>query len=988
MLPRASGLALVACAALVGPVQAQMDRTLDFSLALGGAALLGFDTYDDAVALHFFTGKEQVGVQTHYLEEVRSAREGSATLGVRFDQRYLLGLRGRGFSASVRGAPTGAVLPHAPLPATVRGWGVDLLAGLAVPAFGLTLDVFAGPSLTRSSLVSDARSSETFATAVARLAGVPERQVTFPSGLPWTERSWTHVGGLVGMELAVPLGRSLSLGLGFEQRIAPVSRDEMERLHRAEGVPGLTVTYEAFTALPRALTLSGRWTFGQARRRDPGEELLASLRALADSGDAMLVTGTAPPPPVVTDTAAEIRRLEAQLESAKDDVELMGRLGVLLALTAPADERDIRQRERAHALLEEALRREPDNPRWLLGMATVLEKRDMWIDARRVLGRALGAAREDPSRISAPELAEAFYRRGRTLERAVRQLEHLRLAHERSLPVNAAECAGAFCLNWVSPTSFYDQFAGLPDVSDLGERTREAMLREYRRALELDRRHRGAHRALLAAAARLNDWPEVHRLAVAYGAALPTDPWAAVMEAAALHLTGRADAAAALYDAALPTLEESDRALFEDLRPLLRPGDADAWSGLGGPARQLYEDVYWRVNDPLFLSPDSERELEHYTRVALAEIMFGETKSGRRGWETERGQILIRYGLPREVWQIRRDQTKVTPGAATPDDPAFAFEGDGRWIFWNYDRTQPSFIFEQELARSTVRYVFDSPGKFVDQELKKTQPTIFEPPFEPAGAIPHQVARFRGAQSDRAEVVIYGEAPVTALAADSLREGLFLFAGRTQERVVEQRATVAGDDARMDYRVLLPPGDYTYSLEVATPTLDAAAVERGSVSVPAPSAGLALSDLLVASAVTPRAGPLESHRDVSYAPLRCVAVPEGGVVGLVFEVYGLTGDDGRARYRVSIDTGEAAPEGLLLRLVRGARDLIGGESGERLSFEREVELTGDRVLEWFELDLGEAVAGVPTTLSVTVRDELGGGEARATRTLGAPCGSD
>jgi GWxTD domain-containing protein len=56
--------------------------------------------------------------------------------------------------------------------------------------------------------------------------------------------------------------------------------------------------------------------------------------------------------------------------------------------------------------------------------------------------------------------------------------------------------------------------------------------------------------------------------------------------------------------------------------------------------------AYWESVDPTPLTPINEVQLEYWKRMTLADVLFEEPGLGTRGWETPRGEILVRYGYP------------------------------------------------------------------------------------------------------------------------------------------------------------------------------------------------------------------------------------------------------------------------------------------------------------------------------------------------------
>ena len=56
----------------------------------------------------------------------------------------------------------------------------------------------------------------------------------------------------------------------------------------------------------------------------------------------------------------------------------------------------------------------------------------------------------------------------------------------------------------------------------------------------------------------------------------------------------------------------------------------------------------WAPHDPLMLTPSNERLMEHYQRVAYANLRFSEDPEMQDGWLRDRGNVYIRYGAPDE----------------------------------------------------------------------------------------------------------------------------------------------------------------------------------------------------------------------------------------------------------------------------------------------------------------------------------------------------
>lgn len=96
----------------------------------------------------------------------------------------------------------------------------------------------------------------------------------------------------------------------------------------------------------------------------------------------------------------------------------------------------------------------------------------------------------------------------------------------------------------------------------------------------------------------------------------------------------RLAAAEASFRTAFELLPEGDVAVFEST------------ARFGEESLAYSSDEFWRRRDPMHLTNQNERQLEHYSRLVYADLRFGDMFEGQRGWDTEPGDVVVRYGLP------------------------------------------------------------------------------------------------------------------------------------------------------------------------------------------------------------------------------------------------------------------------------------------------------------------------------------------------------
>lgn len=153
-------------------------------------------------------------------------------------------------------------------------------------------------------------------------------------------------------------------------------------------------------------------------------------------------------------------------------------------------------------------------------------------------------------------------------------------------------------------------------------------------------------------------------------------------------------------------------------------------------------ETYWRVKDPLYLTDYSERLLEHYSRVAYANLRFGVNKADLSGWKSDRGEVWLRYGEPINRIRFRphinaggRTEVKLKTDVWYYNDMVFGFTD----TFFNgkYQFSQPS-----PGNRYTSQYDFDSREYF--NYVKKIRNEAYDAKFEgPKFDVPYSIAQFK-----------------------------------------------------------------------------------------------------------------------------------------------------------------------------------------------------------------------------------------------------
>jgi GWxTD domain-containing protein len=452
-----------------------------------------------------------------------------------------------------------------------------------------------------------------------------------------------------------------------------------------------------------------------------------------------------------------------------------------------------------------------------------------------------------------------------------------------------------------------------------------------------------AYRQLAMLFADRHRWTELATLARTRTAQDPTDAWAWMTVGLATYRAGNLASGKAAFARGFALLPPAERARLDNIERMVRPSDSVEVASWTPAARQSYAEDYWRWSTPLWSRGTADTRTEFLARVTYAELRWtvGEMR-GRRGADSDRGRVHIRYG--------------------PPDGRAGGRFGEG----WYYDFRRLAFFFRGMPTFATAYFSDPAYAMQVMDSIPARWDNIVN---ERIDSLPVRVARFRGT-ADSADVVFASTPPVRAIRAASSLEGpvqtdFWLFDSGLRE-LAHVSAPTSTPGSRFFVR-RLPPGYYQFRMEAsAEGSLRAARAvssfgEAGPVSSAFRMVGFGLSDIFVASRVEPR-GQVRRWSDFD-VEASAGALARGGEVALLWENYELGERDGAASYEITF-TIERKHARLVdrigTRVVRSLSSLVGREQ------------TDDRVVYRYERTTPHAAA-IPDYLSVAL-DDLPAGE--------------
>jgi GWxTD domain-containing protein len=682
------------------------------------------------------------------------------------------------------------------------------------------------------------------------------------------------------------------------------------------------------------------------------------------------------------DTIAALRKLR---QATRDDPGFGPaylRIGSILSARAGELEERYPERTEADRALRKAWDLMGDDPEVLLETGLLLRRQNLKGDAQRVLDRAWDASVGEADSLSREKQAELHYALGRIYEAWWDDWRDL-VWIPGSAPVLSCSMVYDGADHWdaavMCPESWAEQLKGLVMLADLKSKDWLRMVDHFRLTFAADSTRTDAGYRLLGHLAEAGLWDEYMDVVATLVSLEPDDPRPHLFIGLGLHEQGYDQSAEGSFQIAMSLLPLEESWIFNDVSSLLTEDGRSVYWAQDSVGRIDLERFFFASADPLFLTRAQERRIEHYARVAWAELKFGEPAMGERGWNSERGAIWVRYGRPWRSYQCCYGGSPSYVGRSI----------GGRREYWSYSPQGPIFVFQRQLtfrhARLTEmsKQVADDMSGYVPQYYSPRNVTV-------AFEFPHQIVRFRGSVPEATLVEFYASPPLVFIGAhegSTIETGLFvfdLFYNPLWERRVS--AAVGDQPIGLSYQFEIPAGRYIYGLEARRQASETeerpAARARDTLSVIGfPSGQLSVSDVLLADALRALVPRPTRRDDFRIWPNRTLRIDSGDPIHVYFEVYGLQTDaDDLARFRVEFAVEDADQHNMVQRIAQGVSELFtrNDEQEPSVTWERTIPITDDRAVEYLTVELPEIDEG-SYAVRVRITDLVSGASAVSER---------
>ncbi len=504
-----------------------------------------------------------------------------------------------------------------------------------------------------------------------------------------------------------------------------------------------------------------------------------------------------------------------------------------------------------------------------------------------------------------------------------------------------------------------------------GEAEFALALRNFREAYALDSTNLRARNHLMMALADHENWPELLTITARSLKLDENDIDAWLARGVATAGLDDYEAAAAAFDNALRRMTPQQRSSFTDLRRMLRPykigaegryADTVRWASLPPAERRRQEALFWNLADPRPSTRVNEGMVEFFSRVAYADLRFGSEEFRVRGANSPRGETWVRYGKPDFLYSVPREGTSIV------------------WLYWN---AQLAFVFNMAPTFGTANYGFDDLASI--DSIHAEHPMGWDNLMLARRIWPMRmrVSRFR-AGADSMDAVITATVPVRSFLGDADLAGSMPI--NVQLDVNDPAARIVGRELRtVNVRKdSLPVGingawvrRLGRGLNIVRVDADQPDVRRGaSANVDAlvdSSSGFGISDLLFGTNPTVSGGKAPTRwTDISIAPTTGV-FPWANAIGVVWESYDLTPQDGNVRYKVHVSlsrTFKSTVVGFLARIAAYSKNAVqrdGSATGSVSVDYEQIRAASPTIADFLSINLNGSVTGA-YKLTIEIED--------------------
>ena len=693
-----------------------------------------------------------------------------------------------------------------------------------------------------------------------------------------------------------------------------------------------------------AVLLAANTSSAQNTQRKRADSLVTAALAVARAGD----------------TTEAIKLLDKARKTDDKNATAAYQYGLLLAHTTAMGFGDIITRQRAVSSLNHAIDLDGNNAWAYLELGKLrLKMPFMRLGAETSFQRALDIAKRTGDNNA---IAEINFEIGQIYDRRYRTMadRHQIMGNANILNPLEAQYTPQYVEDFLRENA-----VAVPDAGELDGDKAEGY---YRETLRLKPGH---EEAAASFAAILYDRKRYREMAAVTREAVNASPNSSRIRLAlglALYRLRDYKAANVELEMAVTLMTDRERNMVASLGPIVRPAELGSYDKMDAESRAAFDNQYWKLRDPLYLTPLNEERLAFLARVSYADLFFTTPPDPViRGALTNRGEIILRYGEPPVVATFAPDVQNKNDGESIAKVTTL----------WWYPESGLRFVFVGPPAMSTAIFAGDFASYAKD--LAGTVPVHFDHLADDLhiDTIPVQIARFRGTNAANTRVEVHADVPTNKLTDVAgvmqmpIETGFMIF-DPARNMLVDVLDTVTVKSGEQNGRIRswdrqFKPGEYGYSIEALEPQAMRSARARGALTIGAfPAGQFALSDVLVGTALENPDVELRRREDLHMRVVPENALDPGQPLALYWESYGAKPDsNGTVHLQVevgltvlSVDRPPQMHVQVLGKLADLLRVSAEGERKVSFTYTRTVAAppaSDDRILHALTVELGGAI---------------------------------
>ena len=451
----------------------------------------------------------------------------------------------------------------------------------------------------------------------------------------------------------------------------------------------------------------------------------------------------------------------------------------------------------------------------------------------------------------------------------------------------------------------------------------------------------------------------------------------------AYYMTKNNEAANKEFNVALALMnnEEKEDFTINSVKKLLKPKLGESLDDITKYEMLRTARMFWNINDPLNLTSYNERLLEHYSRIAYSILFFQPKDKEVSGWKTDRGETLLRYGMPSNVIRYRPQSTNSEYNRNVSFSKPVVNHQSAKTEMWFYPDNL--FVFQDlfwsdnfQFADNTYSQIpFDTQNFMNDYRVKSLHE--YTPSFEgPVFELPYNTYQFKSLSENMTDIYISYKINL----ADSnssydkfekgYKYGLFFY-DRMFNKIFEDKDEVKSISNNPNFsnnlKMTLPVAEGNLSFEILRNKDKGVASYHGKYKVEDYNkTDLKLSSLVLANQIVEESNQQVSikRKNISIQPSISNVFSNKDNINLYFEVYNLGANKEKLTdFEQKITIQKKEEDNTLSDIL----DVVGlGSKGEKISTTSNYQTFEPDPQIYFQLDLSDYETGeYLLTLSIT-----------------------